>query len=156
MCPTLTDGHVNQDVFVLDWQLALNPRSNRILCILNDPESVVQGSNPLSDPAICPGQAWSTSGSTALDADVISNVLARGVVLPPFVDDAPSALLIEVVGAGCLVNDGRVLGEERIAGEVVFRPDGSFDWEDSTTVFLCKAVDHRVDTDTEHMLMTVH
>ena len=72
------------------------------------------------------------------------------------VDDAPSALLSEVVGTAALVRDDRVLGVKRVSSEIVFRAGRGLELEDvGFDEGVVDAVYHRIDTNTEHVLVVL-
>lgn len=172
-----SDGQIEQDILVLNRQLALNPRANGILRVVlglryvlssrpyphrsvlaildipADPDRVLQEPSALRSPPI---QLGHHRRRAAFDADGVPDVLARAIMLPCGVDDTPPALLLKVVRAAGFVLDDDVLGVERVAGEVVFGSSCCVDGEDvGLDEAVVHAVDHGVDAYAEHVLMVL-
>ena len=171
----LTDGKIQDHVFVLDIIPTFDPSADRIfglltslgnvftsrphsaplriLDVLDDPERLLGKRCPSRDPAIFPSQQ---STCSALHDNGVTDITTGAVVFPGRIRNFPPPVGLPVKVAGTFILDleDLVLSNKRIASEV---PRGARSSRDSYNVSfnngVVQAVDHRVHSDRKYVLM---
>ncbi len=117
------------------------------------PHRVLQERGTLGSPSVHLGHHRS---GPALHTNAVADVLAGAVVLARRVDNAPSALLGEVVGTAPFVRDDRVFGVKRVSSEIVFGAGRRLQLEDVRfDKGVVDAIYHRINANAEHVLVVL-